>query len=118
MSWALFVEGRWDRVFIRWLLSHLGVENVEVAIVGGGVSSLHQVENQIVRSHDKGQRVALLLDADTDVNARRDELQEEIRRLGLPVARSFLLPDNVGEGELETTRFRIPRRSFMPIAKL
>ena len=102
MSWALFVEGDWDEVFVRWLLGRLGVENVSVSPIGGGVSMLRNVDNQIRRSSDEGNRVALLLDADTHPQQTRVDLATEIERLGLQVERSFLLPDDTGPGDLET----------------
>lgn len=102
MSWTLFVEGPWDVAFVQWLLQYLGVKNVEVGKIGGGVSSLHKVANEILKSRAEGRRVALLLDADTDVQTTRRELATQVHALNLPVARSFLLPDDVREGALET----------------
>ena len=102
MSWALFVEGQDDEAFVIWLLRRLGVDNVRVDVIGGGISKLHSVSNEIRKSHDKGRRVALLLDADTDAQNRGVELVREIHRLSLPIERSFLLPDDTSEGELET----------------
>ncbi len=102
MSWALFVEGDYDEVFVRWLLGFLDVEDVQVHAIGGGVSKLRHTENEIRKSHDEGRRVALLLDADTDTESTRAQLTREVRRLGLPIERSFLLPDDTGGGDLET----------------
>ena len=70
--------------------------------MGGGVQKLRHVANEIRKSHDEGRRVALLLDADADTESTRAQSMEEARRLGLPVDRSFLLPDNTGRGDLET----------------
>ena len=64
MSWALFVEGDSDEAFVRWLLRRVGVDDVEVLAIGGGVSYLRHVVNQIHRSRDEGRRVALILDAE------------------------------------------------------
>ena len=102
MSWALFVEGDYDEVFVRWLLGRLGVDDVEVTAIRGGVSHLRHVVNQIRRSHDEGRRVALLLDADTNAQQTGVDLATEMRRLCLPVERSFLLPDDTSNGKLET----------------
>lgn len=102
MSWALFVEGDYDEVFVRWLLGFLEVEDVQVHAIGGGISKLRHVANEIRKSHDEGRRVALLLDADTDTESTRAQLAGEVRRLGLPIERSFLLPDNAAGGDLET----------------
>ena len=98
----MFVEGDYDKVFVRWLLGFLNVEDVQVHAIGGGVSKLRHTENEIRKSHDEGRRVALLLDADTDRESTRAQLAREVRRLGLPIERSFLLPDNTGGGDLET----------------
>ena len=102
MSWALFVEGDYDEMFVRWLLGFLGVEDVQVHAIGGGVSKLRHAANEIRKSHDEGRRVALLLDADTDTESTRGQLAQEVRRLGLPIESSFLLPDNAAGGDLET----------------
>lgn len=103
MNWTLFVEGKWDQAFVRWLLQRLEIDDyIRVRTIGGGVSYLRHVDNEIRKEHDGGRHVALLLDADSDVRHRRDELEEEIARLGLPVSRSFLLPDDDREGDLET----------------
>lgn len=102
MNWALFVEGSSDQAFIRWLLKVMQIATVRVRTIGGGVSKLENVQNEILKSHDKGDLVALLLDANSDVQGRRDELENEIKRLNLPIERTFLLPDDTAEGDLET----------------
>ena len=102
MNWALFVEGPYDREFVRWLLRHLGIDTVRVTAIGGGVSILESVANEILKSHNEGRRIALLLDADSNPEHRCDELATEINRLRLPIDRTFLLPDDQGEGNLET----------------
>ena len=102
MNWALFVEGPSDKAFVSWLLRRMNLPNVRVAEMGGGVSRLQHVANEILKSHNDGRRIALLLDADSNVQHRRDELTNEIDRLNLPIERTFLLPDDAGEGDLET----------------
>lgn len=102
MSWALFVEGDYDEVFVRWLLGTLDIEDVQLNRINGGVSKLHSVQNEILKSHDAGRHVALLLDADTNPDSTREQLRREVVRLNLPVERSFLLPDDVTPGNLET----------------
>ncbi|MDE0103360.1 MAG: hypothetical protein OXN89_13365 [Bryobacterales bacterium] len=103
MKWNLFVEGEHDRGFVKFLLKSLDFDDrIQVQILGGGVSRLRTVSNQIQRSHDNGRRVALLLDADSDFASRRAEVKKEISRLDLPVLRTFLLPDNEQAGNLET----------------
>ena len=102
MNWALFVEGASDKVFVRWLLRRMNVNDVRVADIGGGLSKLEHVANEIRKSYNEGERVALLLDADSDVQRQRDELTNEIERLSLPIECTFLLPDDTREGDLET----------------
>ena len=102
MNWTLFVEGTSDQAFVQWLLRRLGVDNVRVAVIKGGVSKLESVANEILKNRDEGRRIAVLLDADSDVERRRNDLENEIARLSLPIERAFLLPDDTEEGELET----------------
>lgn len=102
MNWALFVEGPSDKVFIQWLLRCLDVDNVRVDVIGGGVWKLENVANEIRKSRDEGRHIAVLLDADSNVQRRRDDLAQQIARLSLPIERTFLLPDDTGEGDLET----------------
>jgi len=102
MTWTLFVEGPSDKVFIEWLLRGLQGDEVEVKAIGGGVSKLEFVKNEIHRRHDAGRHVAVLLDADDDIQGRRNALAAQIDSLGLPVEKTFLLPDNTDPGDLET----------------
>ena len=102
MNWALFVEGKYDAALVRWLLRRLDADNVRVNVIGGGVSKLENVANEILKGRNEGRHIALLLDADSDVQHRRNELANEIERLDLPIERTFLLPDNTKEGTLET----------------
>ena len=102
MNWALFVEGKSDKVFVQWLLERLSIDSVQVNIIGGGVSKLGRAANEILKSHNDGRHIAILLDANSNVQDRRNELAKEIERLSLPIEGTFLLPDDRGEGELET----------------
>ena len=103
MSWALFVEGDYDEVFVRWLWGTLDLEDdVEINRIDGGVSKLHSVQNEIRKSHDAGRHVALLLDADINPAHTREQLALQVARLDLLIERSFLLPDDVAPGDLET----------------
>ena len=61
MTWTLFVEGPYDQVCVRWLLQHLGVDGVKVMKIGGGVSKLGCVKNEILKHRDGGSRMAVLL---------------------------------------------------------
>ena len=102
MKWDLFVEGEYDKQFVQSLLESLNANNIQVRILGGGVQRLRSVANQIQRSSDAGRHVALLLDADSDINSRRIEMDQEITRLSLPIESTFLLPDDERDGNLET----------------
>ena len=104
MKWTVFVEGKSDRQFVGWLLGRLGAQHVEVEAIHGGVSKLANVANEIRRSHDRGRRIALLLDADASPRDRRAEVEGAIARLDLPIERRFLflLPDDTNAGDLET----------------
>ena len=107
MKWTLFVEGKSDRAFVLWQLQRLAADNVQVAVIEGGVSKLESVANEILKSHNKGRHIAVLLDANSNVQDRRDELASEIDRLSLPIECAFFLPDDTGEGDLETLLERI-----------
>lgn len=102
--WKVFVEGKADNRFVSTLLKMLGVADVEVEEIGGGVSRLKvgTVRNQLERSRRAGCRIATILDADGCVAARRQELEEIKRDLALVIERSFWLPNDVDAGCLET----------------
>ena len=101
-GWKVFVEGKGDRSLVRCLLGYLGIDNVSVEYIDGGVTHLGHVAPQILRSRDAGHRIALVLDANSDPQRRQAQMQREIRKHQLPIERSFLLPDNTGPGCLET----------------
>ncbi len=101
-DWTVFVEGGDDKAFLDSLLDHLGKYNVRTEKMGGGVSKLSLIEPNISRARDRGNQVAVVLDADQDVAACRSCLLNVIRQNDLPVERSFLLPDNKKAGCLET----------------
>ena len=56
----------------------------------------------IMRHHAEGKRVAIILDADTDIDDRRARFNAEKIRLGIPADHLFFIPDNVRPGCLET----------------
>ena len=99
---AVFVEGDSDRRFVDCLLSHLGIVDVETDVIGGGASHLPMVQPQILRRHDAGQRVGVIVDADAEVEKRRREVSNRIRDLGLPIEDVFLVPNDQDRGDLET----------------
>ena len=100
--WTLFVEGKADRALVRCVLHHLCVSNVSVEMISGGVARLNHVAPQIQRRHDAGDRIAVLLDANANPQRRRRELQRQQADHGLPIERSFLLPDDRNPGCVET----------------
>ena len=100
--WTLFVEGPSDRALVRYVLRHLCVSNVSMEEIGGDVNCLRNVAPKMQSSRDAGNRIAVLLDADADPQRRRLELQHQQADHGLPVERSFLLPDDCRPGCLET----------------
>ncbi|MDE0229110.1 MAG: hypothetical protein OXJ62_09690, partial [Spirochaetaceae bacterium] len=96
-----FVEGKPDRALVECLLKYLCIDHVEVEIIGGGVSKLGHVANQIKRRHDRGSGIAMILDADDDLQKARAEYDDAIRTHILRVDRVFFLPDNKRSGCLE-----------------
>lgn len=101
--WKLWVEGPSDKAIMCCLLRRMNnVESVEPAVIGGGVTKIAKVAPLIRRSSDGGQRVAMILDANSDFQQTFDKAKTEIERLDLPVERQFLLPDNEHSGSLET----------------
>ena len=101
-STAIFVEGESDKRFVDRLLDHMGIVEVETDIIGGGASYLPTAQPRILRRHDAGQRVGVIVDADTEVEARRREVNAQIQELGLPVEDVFLVPNDQDRGDLET----------------
>ncbi|MCY4029816.1 MAG: hypothetical protein OXH75_26310 [Acidobacteria bacterium] len=101
---AVFVEGGSDKQFVDRLLDHMGIVEVETDIIGGGASHLPTAHPRILRRHDAGQRVGVIVDADTEVEARRREVNDQIRELGLPIEIEdvFLVPNDRDGGDLET----------------
>ena len=60
-EWTLFVEGYSDQVFLQCLLDGLGIVNMDLAIIGGGVSNLAEMATTIQRTSDAGNSICLLL---------------------------------------------------------
>ena len=101
-SWVIFVEGKADAVFVRCLLQFLGMSNVEVQDMGGGIDKLNSVAPAIHRTRDDGNRVAIILDANSHPQNRRKEFENKKTTLGLPIERVFLMPNDDKQGRLET----------------
>ena len=100
--WVVFVEGKSDEAFVRCLLQFLNIDNVAVERIGGGVSRLSNVAAVIKQRHDAGNRISILLDANSDLKNRRKDLKKEKKRLNLPIECEFFLPDDKQSGCLET----------------
>ena len=102
--WDVFVEGRPDKVFLQCLLKYLGISHVHTSVISDGVLHLHMVKNVIQRSHDRGTRIAIVLDADSKPENRRIEFRKKRDELKLPIADEycFLMPNNQDSGDLET----------------
>ena len=103
-EWTLFVEGDSDQVFLQCLLDGLGIVNMDIAIIGGGVSNLAEMATTIQRTSDAGNSICLLLDADSNPKRRRSEFRRSRDELGLPIENDhcFLLPNDCDPGCLET----------------
>ena len=101
LRWLLLGEGVADAVFLRALLQNLNLPDVEVDQIGGNYTrlDLDAVQNRIRRAADKGQRVALVLDADS--SDTRSECEKIIDEKILPVDRSFFFPNDTDPGDLE-----------------
>ena len=99
---AVFVEGATDRAFVRYLLRHIHLPNVEVEEIGGGVSKLRRVRYRIETHRRQKRRVVAILDADSNPEQRREEYRRETMQHDLRLDDLFLLPDDTRCGALET----------------
>ena len=75
--WTVFVEGKSDKAFVRCLLQFLDISNVEVQRIGGGIDKLKEVAKLMQQHHDAGNRIAIILDADSDPQKRRKEFEKK-----------------------------------------
>ena len=100
--WTVFVEGKSDKAFVRCLLQFLDISNVEVQRIGGGIDKLKEVAKLMQQHHDAGNRIAIILDADSDPQKRRKEFEKKKKSLNLPIERVFFIPDDKEPGCLET----------------
>ena len=83
--WTIFVEGNSDKRFLQYLMKHINLTNVDIEVIGGGVSHLSTVEPTVRRNHDKGNQIAILLDADKNPIKRRTQFQTQRNMLHLPI---------------------------------
>ena len=70
--WTMFVEGDSDRRFLHFLMKHIGLTNVDIEMIGGGVSHLPTVEPVVRRNHDMGNHIAVLLEGVDIINQMVD----------------------------------------------
>lgn len=107
--WKILVEGKPDRKFVSTLVATLGLAEVEVEMIGGGVEHLKcgAVQNLIRRNRDVGARIATVFDANGDIEKKRRLCEEIKEEFGLDIERSFWLPNDADAGSLETLLERI-----------
>ena len=112
---AVFVEGDNDKSFLDAFLNRIGLSNFQLEVIGGGISKLPAAQPRIQRIRNAGNRIAIILDADTDIADRRLEIREEEGRLDIPVDRWFLMPDDENPGCLENLLEQIanPRHAIL-----
>ena len=112
--WNVFVEGSADKVFLECLLRHLSISHVHTDTIGGEVSALPNVKNEIYKSRDRGDRIAVVLDADSNPSNRRNEFLRMRDTLSIPIDDNhcFLVPNNQDQGDLETLleQISVPER--------
>lgn len=101
-AWHVYVEGNSDKRFLECIASHMCIEGVDFQSIGGGVSKLRAMEQEMKRRGDEGKRLGVVVDANSDCQERRSELTEVIAEMGISVEKTFLLPDNARPGCLET----------------
>ena len=99
---VVFVEGKSDKRLLCCLVKHVGISELDVRIIDGGVFQLRNLKNNIDIYHNRGCRVVVILDADRDVKRRRKECHEEKEKYKIKIDEFFLIPDNRSPGNLET----------------
>ena len=82
MTWHVYVEGESDKRFLECLASHMNIDmEIEFRPIEGGLSKLHKVQPQMKRSSDEGNRLGVILDANSDYQQCRNELTKIIGEL-------------------------------------
>ena len=102
MRWKMFVEGTSDKRLLCSVLSHLNVSDVDMVPLGGGIATLAGAAPLMQEMRAAGQRISVVLDADSNFERRRAEYEDVKARCHLPVDRLFLLPNHQDAGCLET----------------
>lgn len=101
-AWHVYVEGKGDKRFLECLVRHMCIDGIDFRPLGGGHSTLRKMQPQLRRSSDKGNRLGLIMDANSDFQKQRDKLKRIIGDLGVSIDKIFLLPDDAHPGCLET----------------
>ncbi len=102
-TWHVYVEGESDKRFLECLASHMNIDTeIEFRPIGGGLSKLHKVQPQMKQSSNEGNRLGVILDANSNCQQCRNELTTIIGELGVRVEKNFLFPDDTRAGCLET----------------
>ena len=103
MQWEVYVEGNSDRHFLASVVGQMKMVGFVWRVIEGGVSSLPAMQQQMLEGCDAGNRIAVIVDANTNVSSQRRDLHREIGRMELPIpVPSFLLPNDSEPGCLET----------------
>lgn len=101
-QWDVYVEGESDRQFLTCIARHLQVVGLSFQTIGTNLHGLKKMAPQLRRSHDAGKHIAVVVDANSDPESQQVELRRIIDQIGIPVRKSFLLPDDRRPGCLET----------------
>jgi predicted ATP-dependent endonuclease of OLD family len=101
MKKILLVEGKSDVAFVKYICNYYDIvlgENVQIIDMqgkGGLTKNLTSLEPEL----QKGIKIALILDADSDFKKRKSEVEKELNGLEIDF---FLIPNHSEAGELET----------------
>ena len=98
----ILVEGDDDEAFLECVLQNLNIQGVCVDQIGGGIESLHLVQNKILRAQALGITVFAILGTDTNFEEKRTLCRNTIAKCQLPIENFFLIPNGSGPGTLET----------------
>ena len=101
-QWDVYVEGESDQQFLTCIARHLQVDGLMFRTIGTNMHGLKKMTPQLRRSHDAGKHVAVVFDANSDPRSQQRKLRRIIDEIGVPVLKSFLLPDDKRPGCLET----------------
>ena len=97
----IFVEGKEDKNFLESYIKNLGYsdENFECRPICGKSNLKGGVINDIENALDRGSKVLIIFDADSDHAITKTDIMNKLRRLkGFKI---FLFPDNNSTGSVE-----------------